>query len=831
MKKNYDLSWMEEISSLPKTSVNGLTETEALLRLEKFGKNELKNREIHWYDIFFRQFSSPFIFLLIFASILAIFLGEAIDGMMILIFVLLNALLGFYQEFHSEQSLKILRRYISPKSRVVREGIEKQIDSSNIVTGDIVLLNPGDKIPADVQFIGTNDLVIDESILTGESAPVKKAGLDQNLGFSGTTVVSGKGTGVVIRVGGQTSLGKISHLTIETKHVSSFEKGISQFSSFILRLIIVTLIFVFIANILIKGPQTDIVRLIIFSIALAVSVIPEALPVVTTFSLSHGALKLAKNKVIVKRLAAIEDLGSVEILCSDKTGTLTENKLSIKGIYPNKEQVLLYAALASSHPKENGNKIDAFDAAIWEKLPDKESRIIKNFKKISEAPFDPKRKRNSVLVKDKNEYLLIVRGAPEEIIKISDFLKRKIPPELLVHLKNAGNQGNRVLAVGIKKLKELKVDIVNEEKNLEFQGLLSFIDPVKPTAFEAIKKAEKLGVDIRILTGDSREVATAVAYNVGLIKNKNEVITGDEFMSQTPVNQADSIEKYQIFARVTPEQKYKIIQLLQKKHEVGFLGEGINDAPALKIANVAIVVDSAADIARDAADIVLLHKSLRVIVEGIKLGRETFANTNKYIKATLSSNFGNFYTVAIASLLVNYLPLLPLQILLINLLTDFPMIAVATDSIEGEELKNPKSYDIKQIAFIATLLGVVSSVFDSLFFILFSRISPSVLQTNWFIGSILTELLFLFSIRTKLPFWKAAKPSNIILIFTLVAGISAVIIPFTRFGQNIFSFIKPSIPDLILIIFLVISYFISTEIVKILYYRSPLYLKTLPKKI
>jgi len=831
LKKNYDLSWMEEISSLPKTSVNGLTETEALLRLEKFGKNELKNREIHWYDIFFRQFSSPFIFLLIFASILAIFLGEAIDGMMILIFVLLNALLGFYQEFHSEQSLKILRRYISPKSRVVREGIEKQIDSSNIVTGDIVLLNPGDKIPADVQFIGTNDLVIDESILTGESAPVKKAGLDQNLGFSGTTVVSGKGTGVVIRVGGQTSLGKISHLTIETKHVSSFEKGISQFSSFILRLIIVTLIFVFIANILIKGPQTDIVRLIIFSIALAVSVIPEALPVVTTFSLSHGALKLAKNKVIVKRLAAIEDLGSVEILCSDKTGTLTENKLSIKGIYPNKEQVLLYAALASSHPKENGNKIDAFDAAIWEKLPDKESRIIKNFKKISEAPFDPKRKRNSVLVKDKNEYLLIVRGAPEEIIKISDFLKRKIPPELLVHLKNAGNQGNRVLAVGIKKLKELKVDIVNEEKNLEFQGLLSFIDPVKPTAFEAIKKAEKLGVDIRILTGDSREVATAVAYNVSLIKNKNEVITGDEFMSQTPVNQADSIEKYQIFARVTPEQKYKIIQLLQKKHEVGFLGEGINDAPALKIANVAIVVDSAADIARDAADIVLLHKSLRVIVEGIKLGRETFANTNKYIKATLSSNFGNFYTVAIASLLVNYLPLLPLQILLINLLTDFPMIAVATDSIEGEELKNPKSYDIKQIAFIATLLGVVSSVFDSLFFILFSRISPSVLQTNWFIGSILTELLFLFSIRTKLPFWKAAKPSNIILIFTLVAGISAVIIPFTRFGQNIFSFIKPSIPDLILIIFLVISYFISTEIVKILYYRSPLYLKTLPKKI
>ena len=276
---------------------------------------------------------------------------------------------------------------------------------------------------------------------------------------------------------------------------------------------------------------------------------------------------------------------------------------------------------------------------------------------------------------------------------------------------------------------------------------------------------------------------------------------------------------------VLSQEKYKIIQLLQEKYEVGFLGEGINDAPALKIANVALVVESAADIARDTADIVLLHKSLSVIVEGIRLGRETFANTNKYIKATLSSNFGNFYTVAIASLLVNYLPLLPLQILLINLLTDFPMIAVATDNIEGEELKNPKSYNIKEIALIATLLGVVSSFFDFMFFVLFSRISPSVLQTNWFIGSVLTELVFLFSIRTKLPFLKAAKPSNIILSVSLVAATVAVTIPFTVFGQHIFSFIWPSFSDLILIGTIVFFYLISTEVVKVLYYRSPLYLK------
>ena len=372
----YTAKGTDEILKSLQFSRYGLTEKEALHRQVKFGKNEIKSQEVHWYDIFFRQFASPFIYLFILASLLAIYLGEHIDGAMILLFVLINALLGFYQEFCSEQALKILKRYIISKTRLLRDGKEKFVESQNLVPGDIITLNPGDKIPADLRLIETMDLTVAEEILTGESLAVKKISdplpnpvhdiyKAQNLAFSGTVVVPGKGTGLVFRIGKDTTIGEIAHLTVETKHESSFQKGIAQFSSFILKIIVLTLIIVFAINIFIKGPNANLVRLAIFSIALAVSVIPEALPVVMTFSLSHGALKLAKNKVVVKRLSAIEDLGGIEILCSDKTGTLTENKLSIDEIYfLNNQPLLLYANLVSVEPLEKGNQIDPFDIAI-----------------------------------------------------------------------------------------------------------------------------------------------------------------------------------------------------------------------------------------------------------------------------------------------------------------------------------------------------------------------------------------------------------------------------------------------------------------------------------
>ncbi|HRN70797.1 MAG TPA: HAD-IC family P-type ATPase, partial [Candidatus Woesebacteria bacterium] len=386
-------------------------------------------------------------------------------------------------------------------------------------------------------------------------------------------------------------------------------------------------------------------------------------------------------------------------------------------------------------------------------------------------------------------------------------------------VENEGKLGKRIIAVGKKSLISRLENLAHDEKGLEFVGLVSFVDPLKKTAQAAIKRAGTLGVQIKILTGDSKEVAGAVAFQSGLIQNPSDVITGDQFDALSSSEQHNITSQYSVFARVSPEQKHQIIQLLQERYEVGFLGEGINDAPALKVANVAIVVQEASDIAREAADIVLLNKSLHVVIDGIKEGREIFGNTAKYIKATLASNLGNFYTVAIASLFITFLPLLPLQILLINLLTDFPMIAVATDNVDGTELKRPRNYDVKEIALFATVMGIVSSIVDFLFFALFFRISPQVLQTNWFIGSVLTELVFLFSIRTRLPILKATPPSIPLITLSGVAFLTSIILPFTTLGHIVFEFITPNMHYIILILIITGGYFITTEVVKLMYYR------------
>lgn len=802
----------------------GLYHDEVKKRQLKYGLNQLHNNEIFWWDILVRQFKSPFIFLLLAAGVLAVLLGEVIDGIMIACFVLINSFLGFYQEFKSEETLKLLKKFIKTEVKVIRAGKEIEVESKDLVPGDIVLLEAGDMIPADMRIIEEVNFTVDESILTGESIAVKKTqnALSQdskelsNICYSGTTVESGKAKGIVIATGNNTSLGKISQLTTETHKVSSYENGIARFSKFILYIIIITLVGIFFINLFIKGTQVDIPNLLIFSVALAVSVIPEALPVVITFSLSRGALQLAKNKVVVKRLSAIEDLGNIEVLCTDKTGTLTENTLTYNDTCIINSHPLLYAALATTLDTEINQSVHSFDRALLHSLSADDKKEFAQFARVQENPFDPVRKRNSMLVKKHNEYELIVRGAAEEILKLSINISDEQRQKINVWLHK--EWGNRVIAIARKRVSK-DADLVKEENRLEFLGLVSFVDPIKKTAYGAVKQAENLQIQIKVLTGDSKEVAGSVAHQIGLITDKTKVLTGLEFEALPSHKQHQAVKDYVVFARVSPQQKYKIIQLLQEKHEVGFLGDGINDAPALKIANVSLVVEGATDVAKDAADIILLKKSLQVIIEGITQGRETFANTSKYIRATLSSNFGNFYTVSIASLFINFLPLLPLQILLINLLTDFPMIAVATDNVDVEELKAPRTYDIKEIALLGTILGAVSTFFDFLFFALFYRISPQVLQTNWFIGSVITELLFLFSIRTKLPIFKSKPPSSILIILSLVAFLTTIVLPFTYVGHTVFSFITPSFQHVSLIILIAFTYFVITETVKVLYFR------------
>ncbi len=811
------------------SSQGGLTVAESDARLQKYGPNQIAAEETRWWQILWRQFNTPFIFLLLGAIALSFALKEMVDGAMILIFVAINAGLGFTQEYHSQKSLELLKKYVVPEARARRAGKEALVSTVNLVPGDIVIVEAGDIIPADVRFFECTDLVANESVLTGEAVPVEKVGHDlanpasayheaKNIGFSGTTVVSGKGVGVVIATGRETALGGIARLTVETRHQSAFEKGIAKFSKFILRMILVILVLMFGANILIKGAGAPIFELLLFSVALAVSVVPEALPVVTTIALSKGAVRMASRHVVVKRLSAVEDLGSIEILCTDKTGTLTENKLTVaatNAVDPG--QCLFLGALASPFLGERAREPNnAFDIALWDKLSVAEKKQFNHYQKISELPFDPERRRNSILVQGPRGQELIVRGAPEVLFELCRVpaAKRRI---LELWMGKEGALGRRVIAVGIKKCQGGCLS-PSDEHGLTWVGIISFVDPIKTTAHHALAKANQLGLKVKILTGDSKEVAAAVGLQVGLVKDINDVVTGDDLEKIHDVDaQVALSEQAAVFARVSPEQKYRIIQLLQTKHEVGFLGEGINDAPALKMANVGIVVKEASDIARDAADIVLLKRSLNVIVEGIHEGRAIFANTVKYIKTTLISNFGNFYAIAVASLLIDYLPMLPMQILLLNLLSDFPMIAIATDNVNAAELRRPRNYNVKEIVLIAVALGAVSTVFDFIFFAVFRPMGASVLQTNWFIGSVLTELVLIFSIRTNRFFLADRRPAFALSVLAAVAFGAAIILPFIPVTARLFGFVRPSFGHLSLLLIIVAGYFVINEAIKLLY--------------
>ncbi|MBI5798846.1 MAG: HAD-IC family P-type ATPase [Candidatus Yonathbacteria bacterium] len=806
----------------------GLLSSSIEERRKETGMNILLDSRVSPFKIFLRQFKSSFIYLLLFATVLSFSLNQVAEGIMILIFILINASLGFYQEYRSEQTVELLKGYVATRVKVRRDGKISTINASELVLGDIVILEAGDGVPADIRIIDETNFIVNEEPLTGESVSVDKerarqTGSDielyeaKNICFSGTTVVSGSAVGIVFATGARTMIGGISKLAGEMTRVSQFELELARFSRFILYLVIGTLGFIFVMNIFLKGFSTNIVELAIFSIALAVSVVPEALPLVMTFSLSRGARRLAKKRVVVKRLSAIEDLGSIQMLCSDKTGTLTENKLTVHQTCGDDGRAAIFAGvLGGSYltTKERGGTPDPFDVALWEALSQGEQARATSYTRLSDTPFDPIHKKNSVVVKGEDGPTLIVRGAHETIFA-STALSSNEHERLLLWIKEEGRAGRRTLAIASKKV----VMGDTTETGLTFIGCVSFIDPIKESARQAIKDAQKLGIKIKILTGDSREVAGTVAHNVGLAKSPNDVLTAREFFALGDEEREHTLENINVFARVSPEEKYKLIELLQKNYQVGFLGEGINDAPALKIANVAIAVASASDIAREVSDIILLERSLSVVIGGIREGRAIFANTIKYIRSSLSSNFGNFYSVAISSLFIPFLPMLAIQILLVNLLSDFPAIAIATDTADDAELREPKQYDVRKLVAMGTVLGIVSTVFDFIIFASFYKLGPEVLQTHWFMESILTELLFLFSIRSRGFFFQTKVPSLTLVVLAVLAAGATIIIPFTDMGASLFHFKAPTATSFGFVIGLVAVYFVTTEFAKIAYYR------------
>jgi P-type Mg2+ transporter len=811
------------------TLEKGLSESEVQAKRSRYGTNKLGEKRHTALSILIRQLRSPFIYLLLGASLLAFVLGEAIDALLIVCFITINTAIGFFQEYRSEQTLRLLKQYVGARARVLRQGETVLIPAEDLVPGDVVLLETGDRVPGDLRLSSVHGLAVDESAVTGESVSVSKntdvcarvpegefAGT--NLCFAGTMVVRGSARGIVVTTGSESTLGRIAKGAGE-RHVSSFEKSIARFSTFILRLVIATLVLVFALHLLMHGADADIPNLLLFSIALAVGVIPEALPVVTTFSLSRGARILSEKHVVVRRLSAVEDLGSIEVLCTDKTGTITENKLTVSNVYGDDRAQIIMLANQGADPDDG--RIEPFDSALFSALSEPERDSLQHLEVVATVAFDPRTRFSSVVMNEGPVRTLIVRGAPESVFSMTQ-IEQSVVQDAQKWCKDAGDHGERVLAVATRTLTHDEDAYLSAQTptHLTFKGILSFKDPIKESTVRAIREAQALGLQVKIVTGDSPDVAGAVAYDIGLIDAPHDVMTGSIFESLGSHERHEAVRTYSVFARVNPEQKHEIVELLGESFEVGFLGEGINDVPALRAAGVSIVVQSASDISRDTADIILLEKSLEVIVAGIREGRIAVANTSKYIKATLASSFGNFYAVALVSLFIDYLPMLPIQILLLNLVSDFPMIAIATDAVDRAEIRKPHSQNVRDILLVATLLGIVSTFFDFVFFGLFQSAGASILQTNWFIGSALTELAFLFSIRTHQPFFRGEPVPRLILLLTGSAFFATICIPFVPALASLFKFTTPSLVHLAIILSTVLVYFIATESVKLLYYRT-----------
>ena len=810
-----------------KSSREGLSEEEAGKRLESFGFNEIKAKEPGLFFIFLKQFKSPFVYLLFLASIIAFLINERVNGIIILVFVLINIFLGFLQEGRAHRAITLLRKYFPSQVRILRKGKEEVVDKRFLVPGDIVLLNYGDVAPADLRIIRSENLLVDEEVLTGESVSLSKTAEPlvveakeifeaKNIVFAGTAIISGKVKGLVISTGEKTALGEVTKLVSTITKESSYEKDLLYFSRLILRIVIVTIVVIFLANFFIKGNHEPF-DFLLFCIALVVAILPETLPLIATFSFSSGALKLAKEKVVVKRLAAVGDLGNIEILCSDKTGTLTENKLELEEVHSfDEEKCLFYGLLASSTSyKQLKSSLDPFDVALFEKATLGTHYQLEKFKTMTEIPFDPSRLRSGAVVQGKGSKLLIVKGAPEVIFGLSSNFSGEDPRIIRREIARDGEKGRRTLAVAYKEVK----DEVYEERDLTFLGYFSFIDPLKESSKESIRLAKELGVKVKIITGDSPEVSGQVAKEIGLVENEKEVILGEVINNLTEVDLEKYCQDYSVFARVSPQVKYKIVKKLSEKYEVGFLGEGINDAPALKAAHVAIVVPSAADVAREISDIILLEKDLNVIVRGIKQGRSIFSNIDKYIRCTIASNFGNFYSIALLSLLMPFLPMLPVQILLVNLLSDLPLVSVVTDSVDSRELRRPKTYRLNKYLALILLMGGISAIFDFIFFAIFYRADQVTLQTLWYLMSILTEIVFIFSIRTSYFFLKANKPSFPLVVTSFLAFVITIVLPFTSFGQKMFHFTSLPSRNLFIVLGLTFTYFVVSEIAKLIYYR------------
>jgi len=828
----------DELISRMGTSSQGLSSQEAAHRLEIYGTNELARKQKRAGIVsFLLHFKSPLILILLFAAGIAATQGDIPDFTIIFVIVIISVSIDHYQESKAENAAELLKEKVATTATVIRDNIKKEVKLSEIVPGDIILLSAGDIAPADARIINAKDLFINQSSLTGESFPVEKNAAPlvsvnlssgsitewNNYLFMGTSVVSGSATAVAVKTGGATEYGKIAKKLVARPPETEFERGVKGFSYLIMQVTFVLIVFVFIVLALFKH---GIVESLLFAAALAVGLTPELLPMIITMNLSKGAINMSKKGVIVKHLPSIENFGSMNVLCTDKTGTLTENRISlllhVDSEGNNNDKVLLYSYLNSYY--QTGLKSPLDDAILVHKETN-----IEGFQKIDEVPFDFVRRRVSVVVEKENQRFLIAKGAPEEILKVSSYCEiggvaQDISEELRKRIEqkyfDLSSEGLRALGVSYKKLSEEKaVYSVNDENDMVFLGFVAFLDPPKETAKESLRLLAKEGIELKILTGDNELVTRKVCEQLGFeIKG---VVLGSEITQMHDDALARVVEDANVFARVTPVQKDRIINLLKSNgHVVGFMGDGINDAPSLKTSDVGVSVNNAVDVAKESADIILVENDLTVLAEGVIEGRKTFGNTMKYVMMGISSNFGNMFSVAGASLFLPFLPMLPIQILLNNLLYTLSQATITTDNIDDEYIERPKRWDISFIRNFMVVEGPISSIFDyATFFIMLLIFNASVplFQTAWFVESLCTQTLVVFVIRTRQsPFWKS-KPGKYLVVSCLSVVAAAIIIPYTELGR-LFQF-EPLPPAFyIALALMIVAYLFLAEVVKKWFY-------------
>ncbi len=826
----------EDLFKQLRTFASGISSHEARNRLEIYGHNELARRKKQIVIVeFLSHFKSPLTILLLFAGLVSALVGEIVNAAIIFPIVILSVVMDFYQEFKAEKAAEMLKQKVTTFATVIRDGTKREVRFADIVPGDMVCLSAGDVVPADGQVISAKDLFVDQSALTGESFPVEKSpeplnvkGLAltewSNCVFLGTSIVSGTAQAVVLATGSKTEYGKIAQKLVAKEPETEFDRGLRKFGLLIMQVTFLLVIFVFIINALYRR---GVLESFLFAVALAIGLTPELLPMILSVNLSKGALQMSKKGVIVKRLASIQNFGSMDVLCTDKTGTLTENRIALIqhiDIYGKEnEKVLLYSFLNSRY--ETGLKSPLDDAILAHEKVD-----IGGYEKIDEIPFDFKRKRVSVVVEYNGQRYFITKGAPEEILSVCYYyeleenafdLTSEIRKKITEKYRELSNKGFRCLAVSYKKVKQEKqVYHVNDESDMVFFGFVVFIDPPKESAKRSIRLLKKIGVELKIVTGDNELVTKSVCERIGI--EVKGVVLGTEIANMQDSALARVAEQANVFARVNPAQKDQIISALKRNgHVVGFLGDGINDAPSMKTADIGISVNNAVDVAKESADIILLRKSLTVLHEGVLEGRKTFGNTMKYVMMGTSSSFGNMFSVAGASLFLPFLPMLPIQILLNNLLYEFSQSTIPTDAVDKEYLEKTKTWDISFVKKFMIVFGPVSSVFDFLTFFIMLFVfhaSGPLFQTAWFIESLCTQTLVIFIIRTrKVPFYKS-KPGNLLVLSSLgVVGL-AIVIPFTELG-SIFQFVHPPAIFFPLLAGLIGAYLMLAEVVKQLFYR------------